>query len=86
MSHPTLTELTRCINPNAATVYILYQQSYSDRIGYSIAVSDAYDHHSFAEDLTDDRDAAERFLALLAEEAAEPCHLSDLVEDALPLR
>lgn len=86
MTHEHLTELTRRTDPHTFIVYILYQQSYPDRIGYSIAVSDALGHRSFAEDLTDDRDAAERFLQLLSEEAAEPCHLLDFIEDALPLR
>ncbi len=85
MNCPPVCELTRYQDPHSSIVYILYQQAVSGRFAYSIAISDSFHNRSVAEDVTDDRNAAERFFQLLCAEGAEPCHLSDLVEDALPL-
>lgn len=79
-------ELILLTNPNTFAVYQLYQHTVEDRIAYSIAIEDRFGHRAFVEDVTDDYEAAKRFLQLLCQEDAEPCHLFDLVEDSLPLR
>lgn len=66
--------------------YTLYQSNQGTEAFYSVSVSDDEYGSAYAEDVTDDLSAAERFLQLLCEEAVEPCHLLAIVEDALPLR
>lgn len=66
--------------------YSLYESDTGGRHAYSISITADRYGAVCAEDVTDDRDAAERFLHLLHQEGAEPCHLYCLLEDALPLR
>ena len=75
-----------CTRHHAPFQYLLYEKIYRDRAGYAVAICRDEKVLAYAEDITDRKDAAERFLALISEGGLEPCHLYDLLEDLLPLR
>lgn len=66
--------------------YSLYQSIRDGRDSFSISICDERSRCVWAEDVTDDKCAAERFLHLLHREGAEPCHLHYILEDMLPLK
>lgn len=68
--------------------YLLYRSVFDQREGYSleIVISNGEDiDRAFAEDFVSDRDKAEEFLYTLFREEVEPCHLTDILYDTLPL-
>ncbi len=65
--------------------YSLEEGRLYGRPSFTIRIADSLGHTAVASDLTDDPAAALCFFRRLVENAAEPCHLADLVEDALPL-
>ena len=67
------------------STFLLYEETYSDRYGYSIAIFNRDAQSAFAFDVTENRRAAEQFLTLICEGGLDPCHLYDVLEDMLPL-
>ncbi len=84
MNHKIIVQLFNNSTPSTL-IYTLYEQSCDQRMAYSIAVTYGT-KQAHAYDVTDDREAAVRFLHLLCKEGAEPCHLYDILEDFLPLK
>ena len=91
------TKTTLQIQQHGTLTYLLYEEpsesppdDLSDdlpgtRMCYSIAIQDADGSQVYAADITDDRDAALRFLNLISEGGLSPVHLFDVLEDMLPL-
>lgn len=67
------------------SLFLLYEETLPDHIGYSVAICRKDGQYAFASDVTDLHDAAERFFTLIAEGDLAPCHLYDVLEDMLPL-
>lgn len=69
---------------NMLITYKLYVSKSEEGEIYSLSVEKAGEC-SCAEDVCRDRIRAEDFLYLLAKEELEPCHLTDVLYDMLPL-
>lgn len=65
--------------------YLLLEETLDDRSSYSIAICSPRRPCAFAADVTDNREAALRFLNLISEGGLDPIHLDDVLEDMLPL-
>jgi hypothetical protein len=91
------TKTTLQIQRHGMLTYLLYEElsesppdDLSDdlpitRMCYSIAIQAADGSQVYAADITDNRDAALRFLNLISECGLSPVHLFDVLEDMLPL-
>ncbi len=77
-------EINKNIYGNRSVEYTLYISEKEGEEICSIGVKIAEDK-AFAEDVCRDRKRAEDFLYLIAREELEPCHLLDVVCDALPI-
>lgn len=67
------------------STFLLYEETYAERHGYSVAICSRNAKFAYARDITENRDAAERFFALICKGGLDPCHLNDVLEDMLPL-
>lgn len=86
MNRKTLLETMHNCTGHPSLIFALYEFSCRGRNAYSVAVYSSSTGCAFAEDVTDSRQAAESFMELLQAQELEPCHLSDLLEDLLPLK
>ncbi|MBO5778021.1 MAG: hypothetical protein J6R82_00475 [Clostridia bacterium] len=77
-------KLLRTIQNHPFT-YLLYEEAFADRKGYTVAILGKENQFAYATDVTDDQDVAERFIKLISEGGLAPCHLHDVLEDMLPL-
>lgn len=68
-----------------SSIFLLYEELFPDRSGYSVAICGKNGQFAFASDITNRRDAAERFFSLICKGDLAPCHLYDVLEDMLPL-
>ncbi len=77
-------KLLRTIQNHPYT-YLLYEEAYADRKGYSVAILSGENQFTYANDITNNQNAAVRFFRLISEGGLAPCHLHDVLEDMLPL-
>ncbi len=89
MCFDTVLKITKYVSENYSVNYTLISEENTDgeRI-FSVYVEKAgigISDKVHAEDISRDRESAEKFLYLISSQDVEPCHLYDILYDMMPI-